>query len=395
MSSVRARPETGKLYFDFQYGKVRCRESSTLDDTPQNRASMQKVLERIQAEITLGTFDYRRYFPHSAKAGLFDVRARTSASDGAALEGGTTPPFSTFVGDWWAENEVRWREGTKETMRATVYGRLEPRFGSTRVSAITRQDILRFRADLAQEKGRGAGNLSPKTVNQVVTVLKAILDEAAQRYGFVPPTGKIARLKVPKSDIEPFTLDEVWSLINTVRADYRPYLTVRLLTGMRTGEVNGLKWKHIDWARRQILVRETYRHGRTQYTKTDGSQREIDISDRVLAALKEQQTLCGQQSDYVFCNREGGPIDAKNFANRVWAPLLRHLGLKGRRPYQMRHTCATLWLAAGENPLWIARQLGHSTPEMLFKVYSRFVPNLTRRDGSAFERLIAQQGGIA
>ena len=55
----------------------------------------------------------------------------------------------------------------------------------------------------------------------------------------------------------------------------------------------------------------------------------------------------------------------------------------------MRHTAATLWLAAGENPEWIARQLGHANTEMLFKVYSRYVPNLTRQDGSAMERLLA------
>ena len=64
------------------------------------------------------------------------------------------------------------------------------------------------------------------------------------------------------------------------------------------------------------------------------------------------------------------------------------LGLKKRRPYQCRHTAATLWLAAGEAPEWIARQLGHTTTEMLFRVYSRYVPNLTRRDGSAFDNLI-------
>ena len=57
------------------------------------------------------------------------------------------------------------------------------------------------------------------------------------------------------------------------------------------------------------------------------------------------------------------------------------------RPYQTRHTAATLWLAAGENPEWIARQLGHSA-QMLFSTYARFVPNLTRRDGSAFEALL-------
>lgn len=62
--------------------------------------------------------------------------------------------------------------------------------------------------------------------------------------------------------------------------------------------------------------------------------------------------------------------------------------------YQTRHTAATLWLGAGENPEWIARQMGHTTTEMLFRVYSRYVPNLTRQDGSAFERLIMQSGGV-
>ena len=70
---------------------------------------------------------------------------------------------------------------------------------------------------------------------------------------------------------------------------------------------------------------------------------------------------------------------------------LRHLGLAPRRPYQMRHTAATLWLASGEAPEWIARQLGHASTEMLFRVYSRYVPNLTRRDGSAIDRLLASR----
>lgn len=65
------------------------------------------------------------------------------------------------------------------------------------------------------------------------------------------------------------------------------------------------------------------------------------------------------------------------------------MGLKYRRPYETRHTAATLWLAAGEAPEWIARQMGHSNTKMLFEIYSRFVPNLTRQDGSAFERLLS------
>lgn len=116
------------------------------------------------------------------------------------------------------------------------------------------------------------------------------------------------------------------------------------------------------------------------------------MSQRVFDALKAQQALTRHLGEYVFCSRTGLPIDLHNFLSRVWNPLLDHLGLARRRPYQMRHTAATLWLAAGENPEWIASQLGHTTTEMLFRVYSRFVPNLTRKDGSAFERMLAANG---
>ena len=92
----------------------------------------------------------------------------------------------------------------------------------------------------------------------------------------------------------------------------------------------------------------------------------------------------------VFCTRNGSPIDAKNFTSRIWKPMLEDLGIEYRRPYNTRHTTATLWLASGEAPEWVARQMGHANTTMLFQVYSRFVPNLTRNDGSAMERLLAK-----
>jgi integrase len=157
---------------------------------------------------------------------------------------------------------------------------------------------------------------------------------------------------------------------------------------MRSGEIDGLKWKYVDFDRKLILVREAIVLGEDEYTKTDGSQRDIQMSTLVYEALRRQEVATKSLSEYVFCNREGKPIDNTNFTDRVWRPLLRHLGLPLRRPYQMRHTAATLWVASGESPEWIARQLGHTSTQMLFKVYSRFVPNLTRQDGSAMERLL-------
>ena len=125
-------------------------------------------------------------------------------------------------------------------------------------------------------------------------------------------------------------------------------------------------------------------------TKTDGSHRAIQMSQLVYDALKSQYEITSKIGDCVFCTQSGTPLLRRNVNRRVWYPLLRHLGLKPRRPYQTRHTAATLWLASGENPEWIARQMGHSSTEMLFTVYSRYVPNLTRQDGSAFERLLTR-----
>jgi integrase len=80
-----------------------------------------------------------------------------------------------------------------------------------------------------------------------------------------------------------------------------------------------------------------------------------------------------------------------NVNRRIWKPTLTLIGLEERRLYQTRHTSATFWLAAGESPEWIAYQMGHTSTEMLFRVYSRYVPNLTRQDGSAFDRLLAEK----
>jgi len=220
--------------------------------------------------------------------------------------------------------------------------------------------------------------------------MSLILAEASDRYKFTSPFYNIKPLKIPKSDVEPFSLEEVRKIVETVREDFRDYYLVRFFTGMRTGEVDGLKWQYIDFTHRLILVRETIVLGEPEdNTKTLESHRDIQMSQAVFDALQRQHAATGRLKGYVFCNREGQPLDHNNITKRVWYPLLRHLGFKKRRPYQTRHTAATLWLAAGENPEWIARQMGHTSTEMLFKVYSRYVPNLTRRDGSAFERLIS------
>jgi integrase len=295
-----------------------------------------------------------------------------------------------FAETWFAEKEIEWRESQIVTVQGCLDRHILPALGHKEVGSITRAEILEFRASLAKVNTRSGKKLSASRINHIMTPLRMMLNEAADRYEFSSPYRGIKSLNVPRTDVEPFTLEEVQQIIQRVREDFRQYYTVRFFTGMRTGEIDGLIWENVDFGRRQILVHQALVRGQVVPTKTDGSFRSIDMSQPVFDALKAQFEVTGK-TGLVFTTRKGTALSHVNVTKRVWYPLLEELGLRKRRPYQTRHTAATLWLAAGESPEWIARQMGHTTTEMLFRVYSRFVPNLTRQDGSAFERMLNQK----
>jgi integrase len=392
MVKVRVRPETGNLYFDFGYRGARCREQTALADTPTNRKTVEALAKRIQRDIERGSFEYARYFPDSPRvqelATEGELGAAMKAAIGKKAHAEVEPLFRDFADVWYQESLPRWRKRHQVAMRETIDRMLLPTFGDQRLGEISRADLLGFRAVLAQRKGHGGQLLSAKRINKLMAILRSILNEGCDRYGLVSPGRSIKPLKQKRSEVFPFDLGEVNALIANVRADYRAYLIVRLFSGMRTGEANGLQWSDVDFAHRTISIERAISRDGDGELKTDCSRRIIPMVPQIQEALEEHKKAALPDCPWVFHTRHGHPIDAVNFTNRVWYPLLRYLGLKKRPPYQMRHTAATLMLASGENPEWVAQVLGHSTTEMLFRVYSRFVPNLTRNDGRAFAGLL-------
>ena len=103
-------------------------------------------------------------------------------------------------------------------------------------------------------------NLQPADAGRIrpgaIVTVSAPGRQASGKIGFVSPALNLKPLRLRKTDVEPFTLEQVQQMLATVRADWRNYFTVRFFTGMRTGEAHGLKWKYVDFERRLILVRE-------------------------------------------------------------------------------------------------------------------------------------------
>ncbi|AKJ94967.1 integrase [Thioalkalivibrio versutus] len=393
MGNIRARKENGRLYLDFSYRKTRCREYTALDDTPSNRKRLQKMLERIEAEILVGTFDYAKTFPNSPRAERF---SQPTSVLQAAEGPDAGPTFREFGETWFAENEPTWKPSYRTKLRDIFDKQLAPQFGEKKVSDIQKSEILQYRAELAKVCRDTGKTLSASRINQIMNVLRQILVEAADRFDFITPYQGIKPLRVPRTQVDPFSLEEVQKFLDTVDPQWRPYFIVRFFTGMRTSEVDGLKWKYVDFDRREILVHSARVNGEDTTTKTDGSMRTIQMSALVYQVLIEVREAMNKRpancrSDYVFSSRFGYPLSYHNVNYRIWYPTLKKAGLKRRNPYQTRHTAATLWLASGESPEWIARQMGHSNTKMLFTVYSRYVPNLTRQDGSAIDRLLTSR----
>ncbi|MCD6250814.1 MAG: site-specific integrase [Psychrobacter sp.] len=382
MASIRSRGK--KLFVDFRYLGVRCRETTNLIDTPENRKKLQKIIERMEAEIILDTFNYAQYFPKSDKA-----ERMMYLSDRKECITTNVPSFKQFAELWFSEKEIEWRATQRRKVREILDMYLLPEFNGRPIEGIKKTDVLAFRSSLAKvTRGKTNKHLSAARINSIMVPLGMILKEASKRYKFENPYEDIKSLKEPRTSIQPFTLDEVWKFINWVREDYRNYYLVRFFTGMRTSEIDGLTWENVDFDRREIVINQALVKGKVVPPKTQESYRAIQMSPWVYDALKEQHKVTYKRSEYVFCSHTAEPLDYNNVNKRVWHPTLKALGLKKRNAYQTRHTAATLWLAAGESPEWIAYQMGHSTTKMLFNTYSRYVPNMTRQDGSAFEALV-------
>ncbi|MCL4431523.1 MAG: site-specific integrase, partial [Epsilonproteobacteria bacterium] len=174
--------------------------------------------------------------------------------------------------------------------------------------------------------------------------------------------------------IHPFTPDEVNSiLLSAEMNNYKNYLNIAFFTGMRSGEIIGLKKEDIDLKNKILKVRRTRsRFGETS-PKTRGSLRDIPILDSLFPLVETLYNL--HDHDYLFKTQYNEPYrDTNVFVDRYWKPSLEALNLEYRRPYNTRHTYATNMLYRNlVTPVELAQLLGHSSTEMVFNIYVAYL----------------------
>ena len=193
----------------------------------------------------------------------------------------------------------------------------------------------------------------------------------------------VERLKPEDPDIRPLTTGEIKIFLENVHPHYRPFFIVAFFTGMRFGEMAGLKWRNVDFDKGIIRIIETRVYGEEGPPKTKKSKRNIDMLKPVYDALIKQKEITGK-SKYVFLDINYKPLTPDHVRKVIWTPALEKAGIEYRPPFQTRHTFATMMLDGGEDIGWVQNQLGHSSLQMIFTRYYSWIKKTTRNDGSAF-----------
>ena len=210
------------------------------------------------------------------------------------------------------------------------------------------------------------------------------------------PVAVVDRPRARRREIRSLTADEVRALLRAAEGDRLEALyVVAVTTGLRQGEIFALKWKDIDTRRRVLSVRRTLLdaggHREVADPKTASGRRRVDLPDRTVEALRAHRgrlKVTPHPEAWVFTDTRGGPLRRSNLLRRDWAPLLARAGLAGVRFHDLRHTCASLLLAAGVHPKVVQERLGHATVGITLDTYSHVVGSLQREAADRIDELL-------
>lgn len=332
----------------------------------------QRLMTQVQAAIVANVYRREDFFEGGKK--------------------GVAQSFGDYADEWLKTLTVA--KSTLRSYKTALDATWKPALGDLGLAQIRYSDVKKAVADKAK-------TASGKTVNNHLIVLRGIF-EMALKDGLLSkdPTAGIENLSHQAAQPDPFTKEELAKVLAHMEAKFpQPvwnYFTFAFHTGMRPSEIIALQWGDIDWTRSKARVQRARVDWEDKGTKTN-RERDVDLSDPALAALKRQKEhsfMRGSEAQ-VFTNPNTTKPwpDEQVQRRRYFTPTLRALGLRHRDAYQARHTFATLLLMGGINPAYISKQLGHTTPQMLFKVYARWIDGADKGAEAAKANALLGGGG--
>lgn len=320
-----------------------------------------------------------------------------------------SPTIEKFSREYLSIKKTSLSPGTMSFYTKVIDELIIPMFGKMRLAELKTYHVQRFIRYLATEKGRGdskEGQISPSTVKRYTTVLRSMLTLAYKMEYMDDDIGLSRRLEFPKvKDVEVavYTFEEVKTILEALKEEpihIRTVIEIALYTGLRRGEIVGLKWEDIDLEKKTLSVkRSIYKpHGEKAIEKppkSKGSIRTIGIPqclvNTLLAYKANQEMHISYMGDkwnplgYVFTEFDGQVMNPHTPTKQFSKFLKRH-GIRHLKFHGLRHTSATLLLASGCDIKTVSSRLGHSDIETT-NIYVHALASVDMQAADTFDRL--------
>jgi integrase len=350
---IEVRESSIRLRFSLK-GKMVSRtlvvNGEPMPPTQANLRYAERLMRDIRAAIRLGEFRMADFFQGEGVAEGSTVEAQLNDwLDAQRIAPSTKAGYASAVKFWAAA------------------------IGDKPLPALRTSHILKALADRP--------DLTGKTVNNYVSVLREAMELAVtDRLLADNPVQSVKRAKHQKDPPDPFSREESDRILDAIGARYpgqvHNMVEFWFWTGLRTSEMFALRWTNVDLASGTVLVAEANVRGNVKATKTNTA-RTVKLNSRALAAINRQRAFTQMSSEHVFHDPryDSAWVDERAFRRSFWTPTLKALGIRYRRPYNMRHSYATAMLMAGMTPAFCAKQLGHSV-EMFLRTYSKWLDGM-------------------
>lgn len=364
-------PRGDAIRITFKYLGKRRRETLKIPDTKSNRKYAERKRARILLEIEDGSFNYAAHFPDSKNANL-----------GRSHEARTVEEFK----DVWLAT-LNLERSTLRGYEGSYARYIKDQFGPRAIQAVALSELKTWRAYLVR-------HYAPKTVNNALIVMRGIMacaygDESIRRN----MAEHLANVTVPtdKTHVDPFEIAEIDALVTKLRESRRDQesnlVEFWFSAGLRPGEIMALRWEDIDWVRKTVRVQRNWVMKENKSTKTRRI-RDVDMLGRAETALKKHRAHTGLADGLVFPNPKTGEQWSRDDSLRVaFQSWCKAAGVRRRPPKQLRHTYGSMMLSAGEPPLYVMEQMGHTSLQMLERHYAKWMRSANRAAGSAFSEM--------
>lgn len=350
--------------------------------------------------------------PETGKAIYKNVLGKTQAEVKEklkrAIEENTQLDFSRAgeytVGQWmdvWFENcaKVKVRPSSHQTYRGYIDHHIKPYIGDIPLGKLTTLDLQQLYKKLLSsgrvertESKKQPKDLSPKTVRNINQVISSALTFAKEQKLIISnPAGGCSLPKLEHREMKTLTAEQLQSFLREAKESgvYEMYY-IELATGLRRGELLGLKWEDIDLTTGTIHVRRQVARINGEIVeaplKTKNSYRTVSIGEDAVGILIEQKEK--SHSEYVFPSPTGGPISPDSVLHMLHR-VLKRAGLPQVRFHDLRHTFATLALQNGVDVKTVSGMLGHFSAGFTLDTYAHITTQAQRQAANTMSSILS------